>query len=198
MLTLKEIYKLNLSSKETLLLINDFVSELIPVFHSSPYIIKKGDTVESLYERFKKQEIGGWCGLFTEYMIMLLDKCGISAYEFNYGLRGTEFTHTVVIADGYLLDPYFNKYYIDKEGQLIGFEYLLQKITNQSFSFLSVYGASVKTKRIDKAEGHEFISLTGQEWEKFLINSWKQKSFYEIMESEFGGINPYFLMLKKI
>ncbi len=179
-------------------MINDLVSELIPVFHSSPYFIKKEDTIESLYPQFKKREIGGWCGLCTEFMLVLLDFYKIPAYEHNYGLRGTEFTHTVVIADGYLLDPYFNKYYTDTAGKLIKFETLIQMVIERDFSFLSVYGSSMKTKRIDKEEKHEFISLTPQEWENSLLDSWAQKSFQDVMKSEYGNEHPCLLMLRSV
>lgn len=131
-------------------------------------------------------------------MLMLLDKCGISAYEYNYGLCNTEFTHTVMIVNGYLLDPYFNKYYVDKMGQLINFKVLLQMIANRDFSFSNVYGSSLKTKRIEKAGEYDFISLTGQEWEESLMNSWKHKSFCEIMKSEFDSTNPDLLLLNDI
>lgn len=198
MLTINDIYKLDPNATETLLLINEFVSELIPIFHSSPYMIKKEDTVESLYKRFKNREIGGWCGISTLYMLMLLDKCGIPAYEYNYGLRKTEFTHTVIIANDYLLDPYFNKYYVDKTGQLIKFEALLKMIADRDFSFSSIYGTSGKIKRIDKAEKYSYISLTSQEWERSLMDSWKQKSLCEAIKLEFNDDNPHLLMLNDI
>lgn len=193
MQTLNEIYKLDPNSEETLLLINDFVSELVPVI-KPPYAIEEGDTIESLYERFLKREIGGWCGLTTSYMLMLLNKCSIPAYVYNYGIRGTEFTHTVIIANGCLLDPYFNKHYIVTD-QLMSLENLLQKITDRDFSFKSVYGSSIKTKRIDRPNEPGFISLTGQEWEESLLKSWKEKTFDDIMQAEFGEVNPCLLML---
>jgi len=193
MLTFDEIYKLDPNSENTLLLINDFVSELIPVI-KPPYTIKEGDTVESLYERFLKREIGGWCGLTALYMSMLLNKCGIPAYIYDFGIRGTEYTHTVVIARGYFLDPYFNKHYT-VAGQLMSLENLLQKITDRDFSFESVYGSSTKTKRIDRPNEPGFIFLTGQEWEESLLKSWKEKAFDDIMQLEFGDVNPFLLML---
>ena len=199
MFTLDEIYKLDPNSEETFLIIKDFVSELIPVI-KPPYGIEEGDTVESLYERFLKREIGGWCGLTTSYMLMLLNKCDIPAYIYNYGIRSTEFTHTVVIAKGYLLDPYFNKHYT-VAGQLMSLETLLQKITDRDFSFSSIYGLSKKTKRIDRPNEPGFISLAGQEWEESLLKSWKEKAFDDLMQSEFGDINPCLLMqydLKKV
>lgn len=198
MLTLKDIYQFDLNSKKFLNSINDFISELIPIFSSCPYEIKKEDTIEDLYEKFRNREIGGWCGLFTSYMLMILNKCGIDAYAYNYGLCNTEFTHMVVIANGYLLDPYFNKVYIDKAGELITFKTLLQMIADRDFSFSCSYGQSIKTKRIDKGEKYEFITLSGYEWEKSLMQSWIIKSFDDIMMEKFGDVNPYLLLLHNL
>lgn len=194
MLTLDDIYKLDPNSVETLLSINAFVSELVPVI-KPPYRIKEEDTIESLYERFINREIGGWCGLTTEYMRILLNKCGISAYVYNYGFRNTQFTHTVIVANGYLLDPYFNKHYVDATGRLMSLETLLRMITDRDFSFSSVYESSIKTKRIDIVGKSGFLYLTGREWEETLMDAWAQKAFHEKLRSVFGDDKPCLLML---
>jgi len=194
MLVLDEILK----CKDNLPFINSFVSKTVPIFHSDPYRIKKGDTAQSLYERFKKKEIGGWCGLTASYMLMLLKECNIPAEIYNYGLKGTEFTHTVIIAEDYLFDPYFNKFYTDKNNKLINFKALLKMITEKDFSIISNYGEGYKTKRIDKRERHEFIYISGLEWYMSLMASWKQKNFSEIMKAEFNDDNPYLLMLRRV
>jgi len=196
MLTLEDIWSLEPGTPNSLITINDFVSGLIPIFHSSPYRIKEGDTVESLYNRFLRREIGGWCGLFTAFSVMLLKQKGFSAYPYNYGIIGTEFTHVVVIASGFLIDPYFNKYYADDGGGILTLEDLKSRVKDRNFRV--VYGSSVMTKRIDKEVGHKFISLTGKEWEDSLMESWSKKSFEKILTNKFGEPNPNLMLLRKL
>lgn len=198
MLTLNDINKLTFGTDGSLIKLNDFISELVPIFHSSPYRIKKEDTVESLYKRFIKKEIGGWCGLFTQYMVLVLKSCGVFANIYNYGLKGTEFTHTIVTVNGFFLDPYFNKCYMNNKGHLIKAVDLLARIKNSDFSFSPFYGCSLKTKRVDKEGGHKFLTLAGKEWEESLLLSWKKKSLDKIMEDKFNTLNLYHLMLYKV
>lgn len=198
MLTLQDILNLNHKSDNSLIHINGFISELIPVFHSFPYRITKEDTVEHLYDRFIKREIGGWCGLFTKYMVMILEKCGISAYVYNYGIKGTEFTHTIIVAKDYFWDPYFDKFYVDNNGKLIKMQRLLKMIKEGNYSFFPVYGSSNKTKRIDQMGGHKFITISGKEWEESLMKSWREKFLVNIMSEKFNTSNPYYLMLHKV
>lgn len=196
MLTLEEILKLDPNSVETLFIVNDFVSELIPIFHSSPYRVGEGDTVESLYESFKKKELGGWCSLSAEYLVMVLNKMDISARVYNYGLPDTEFTHMTVLAGGYLLDPYFNKHFADFEGNALQFERLKRWLIDSSSPFQAIYGASLKTKRVDEEGAHKFVTLTGEEWYKSLLDSWWKKGLEDVLLRTFGKADPHLLMLR--
>lgn len=198
MQTLDQILKLNPKSSNTLVAVNSFVSELVPIFHSDPYRIKETDTVKSLYDKFRKKELGGWCSLAAEYLVELLREMGISAYIYDYGFKGTEFTHMVVVAEGYLIDPYFSKHYVDSKGNLLKFNDLIGMLKNQDFSFSVVYGGNLKTKRIDDEKGHKFITIKPKDWETSLLNGWCEKGLDEILEAEFSVKNPHLLMLKEV
>jgi hypothetical protein len=169
MKTLKEIREFS-DSLESLISINDFVYEVVPALHPIPYEIVKGnDTVENLYDRFLKREVGGWCSLSAQYMKMILDEKNIPCYTYNYGIPNTDFTHMVVIAKDYLFDPYFNKVFVGNFNNILDFKSVIFKIKNRDFSFFPKYGDSIKFIKYSQFEPHRLFNMNGESWEKRLV-----------------------------
>jgi hypothetical protein len=146
--------------------------------------------------KFENKEIGGWCGLNAEFLRQILCVNNISNEPLDYGLPAHQFTHVCLLVElegaVYLLDPYFNKIYKNKEGSLLTFPALIELIGNRRFDkIVSCYGESYKP--IQTPEG--FVNMKGNEVENSVIGAFKETGLDTAMTKIFGTSNPLLLML---
>jgi hypothetical protein len=166
----------------------------------------KFENIETLYRQFKKLEIGGWCGLNAEFFKWIiegyrrLDPFGIRYRSINYGISSKQLTHICVAVEidrvEFLLDPYFNRYYIHKDGYPLRLDDLLYFVRERKTTkYKSVFLNS--TKPAIRLDGYT-EEVSPQVLLKEVLDSFELNDFTRIMQNTFGSTNPDLLMLLKI
>ena len=94
------------------------------------------------------------CGLMSKLLVKILLQNGISAYTYDFGFSGTQYTHVLVLIKhaGQLLifDPLFNYTLLDEGGKRIDFFRLLNQINGDSVSTVIKSDTLVSDMLIDK------------------------------------------------
>jgi len=175
----------------------DFVYALIP--HGEDNGLEIEYSVNQMYWQFVNKKKFGWCYMHALFYHLLLQEYGRESYLYDYGLPNPQLTHSVVIVtlrgDEFLIDPYFNRFYVNGQKNPHTFSNLLDLIKNDPSKIHSIYGTSLKEVKA----GDIFRKTSPQEFEAGVLNSWKVKQNYdEIMMKTFGGLNPLLLMHRKV
>lgn len=171
-------------------------------------LISHSDNVESidinesllgLYHKFKKKENFGWCYTHALFLHLLLMEYNRESCIYNYGLNEYELSHAVTLltikGKRYLLDPYFNRYYVDEKGKYLTFEQLLNNI-KKSKKIKTVYGD--EKKEVEQQED-KFEEWSPQRLVDSVIDSWKKnKDMNKIMKKKFNSIDPLMLLTVEI
>ena len=182
--------------------LSTFVYNLIPHDSNDKRSLDIGaKSLLEYYELFKKKKFFGWCHSNALYLHMLLKKYGRESYVYNYGLRGSDFTHVVVVVtlkeDQFLLDPYFNRYYVDEKNKPLNLNELLKLIYTAPERVRSVYGEEKKSVYFE--ENKMFIDIRAKDFEGSVLNAWRVLSeFDKIMLEKFNNINPLLLITQKV
>jgi len=97
------------------------------------------------YKKFKNRELGGWCGLNSEFFSSILIGYGIENRIYDYGFSEDRFTHMVNIVQiegsEYLFGAYLCQYYANLEGIPLKFDDLICLIKNKEYEkIVPVYG----------------------------------------------------------
>lgn len=194
-MVLDDIYKLHeiqiIDTFEKAVELNDFVFSLVPHnIKKEPLDVNK--PWYEYYELFKEKKFFGWCHTNALYLLILLKHFGRESYLYNYGIREKTFTHVVTIVtikdSQYLLDPYFNRHYVDENDNPLTFNELLDRSVHAPDSVTSVYGDSMKT--VFHEEVNAFVDFTPQRLEESVVNAWR-------VNLGFDG-NPLSLITQKI
>ena len=179
-----------------------FVYNLIPHDSSDKQSLDiEAKSLLEYYRLFKEKKFFGWCHSNALYLHMLFKKYGRESYVYNYGLRGSDFTHVVVVVtikeDQFLLDPYFNRYYVDEEKNPLNFNELLKLIYTTPEKVGSIYGE--EKKLVYSEEKKSFVGIHAKDFEGSVLNAWRVLSeFDKIMIEEFNNLNPLLLITRKI
>lgn len=175
----------------------DFVYSTIP--HAMDNGIDLNYNVAEMYWQFINKKKFGWCYMHAMYMHLLLKEYGRVSFLYDYGLQEEQLTHSVVIVaikdNQYLIDPYFNRYYVNKKKEPLSFRELKVKVAKGSEEIKAVYGAGKKQVK----QGDIYIEMTGPEFFQSVLNSWKVNQKYdEIMVERFNSTDPLLLLPRKI
>ena len=181
-----------------ILRVNEFVYSLIVAVTDpyNPYLEREG--VEILYNKFIKEEIGGWCGLNAYFFMKLMEEYDVDCRSLNYGdlnsPDGKKF-HVVCIVkyedEEFLMDPYINKHYCYSDMRPMPFNVLIEKIkSRQMKDIYPVYGKG--KKKIFHC--HEWKDITPKEFDEQLTRHARQLAG-DILIEKFGSDDPYLLML---
>jgi len=163
--------------------------------------------LETLYRKLQAKEIGGWCSLNTVILNRFLGAYGIQSEFLNYGMNDKFLTHMVLIVhyegNRFILDPFFNRHYKDKHGNLLTYTGLIMKIIYREFDDIkSVYGASRKPTKYIPAPLERHESAQSDRWINYLPEVFEQKVMAKFKKAGlkkeleiFGSDNPLLLML---
>jgi hypothetical protein len=205
----------NLPKIETLndvLFVRDFVFSLIP-WTPKPFIgnaIEKG--VENLYYGFKDKTLSGWCGLNAEFFRLIICGYQVRCWSFNYGLTNYQITHASAVVNlcersGYvnliglpfLIDPYFAKYYSYLNDFPLTYYQLMDLVHQRKTDLITSTYAIKIVKPVWDVEKQIFVDRSPQEFEKTVVNFFKNNLNYdEVMSKIFGDNDPILLMNIKI
>lgn len=192
---LKKITKIQ--DVSDLLNLADFVYATIP--HAKDNGLDLGSSINQMYKQFVDKEKFGWCYMHALFYHLLLNEYERESYIYDYGLPEPQLTHSVVIAtlrdEEFLIDPYFNRLYVNENKKPITFVNLLKKIKEDPSEIYCSYGSGVKEVKA----GSVFNSTSPQVFEAGVLDSWKVNQNYdEIMRETFNDTNALLLMGKKI
>jgi len=195
---LKEIRKID-TIEDAVRLAGFVFSTVCHAQETSPLDVQEG-IVEN-YKLFKAKKMYGWCHTNGLYYHLLLNHYGRESYVYNYGLKKHQFTHVVVVLtikdDKFLIDPYFNRYYVNKDNEPLTLSNLFDLIKKDPEEIQSVYGEQHKEVYQEGEKG--FVKFTPQRLEHSVINSWKVLSnFDNIMRDNFNSINPLLLIPQRL
>lgn len=177
--------------------VSDFVFNTI--CHAKDSGIDIDYSVNQLYWQFVNKKKFGWCYMHSLYYHLILQEYGQESYIYDYGLPVPQLTHTVVIItlrdEKFLIDPYFNRHYVNERGNPLPFQKLLKLIEKDPSKIYSRYGPSMKEVK----QGDKFIKTTPSDFEKGVLDAWKVNQEYdERMMKNFNNLNPLFLILRKV
>lgn len=177
--------------------LSDFIYSLIP--HGPDTGIDIGLPIPQIYHQFKNKEKSGWCLMHAMFMHLILHEYGRPSYVYDYGLKELEITHAVVIVklldEDYLIDPYFNRYYIDNKEEPLSFTALLKVVKEDCNNIRSKYGENRK----DVKQGPVYQKWAPEQFEKSVLESWRANQNYdEIMMKTYNNLNPLCLLDNKI
>lgn len=180
-----------------LLRLSDFVYTTIP--HGDDSGIDIGYSINQLYWQFINKKKFGWCYMHALFYHLILQEYGRESYVYDYGLSKPQITHVVVIVTirdyKYLIDPYFNRYYVDENNNPYTFSDLLEMIKKDPSKIRSKYGSGLKEIK----RGNEFIKASAKDFEAGVLDSWRVNQNYDkVMMETFNDLNPLLLMHQKI
>lgn len=202
---------------------NDVLKILSLVYTTVPWFVKpytedvKYSHIEKLYERFKKQEIGGWCGLNAEFFKWLIEgyrrgNLTIRYRSYNFGLSNKlpkiearqfysgGFTHVGVLVEidrmEYFYDPYFARYFVHSDGYPLQFKDLLYLISERKFDRYNSVFLPLKKPVIRESGTVDY--LPPQQLMKEVLDFFYEQDFLQYLKDIFGTENPDSLMLIKI
>ena len=189
-----------------LIKIMDWIYSLIPrtsVPYEKPITMQD---IEGLYVDFNTFQIGGWCGLNAEFFKWILegyqrlDPLNLRYRSYNYGIQELKLTHIGVLVEidrmEFLLDPYFNRYYVHKDGFPLQFKDLLHLVQERKEDkYRSVFQGS---KKPDMKEDGTVLYLSPEELLKGVLEIFETNGLSKAMKSIFNETNPDLLMLLKI
>jgi hypothetical protein len=175
-----------------------FTFSLIP-WMPVPYQVTGKDTVEDLSIRFRNKEIGGYCGLSSQYFNMLMKHFKVPCQKFNHGLPGYKISHmtNVVTVENnqYVIDPYLNRWFTDNKGNFIPYEHLIFMIQERKLSEIkTVYGPGVKPM----FWGNSWRNMTPQSFADVVMASFDKVDYNNVMKKIFGDTDIKLLMLLKV
>jgi len=189
---------------DDLLKIRDFCFRLIP-WTPVAYKIHSDDNLFDLCAKFKKNQIGGWCGLNANFFSHLMwqvygfDKHGCE--PFNYGLK--DFSHVTLIVrlaedKEYLIDPYFCRHYVFENGDPLEFKNLIFLIFNRDLGKIhEIYGTDFKY--VYQEAQKDFLKWGPEKLQDSVMDSWIQLKNYEtFMKDLFNSTDSKLLMLSRI
>lgn len=156
------------------------------------------ENILDVYHKFKKKEKFGWCYTHALFLHLLLSEYGRESCIYNYGIQEHELSHAVTLltirGKQYLIDSYFNRYYVNEKGKELTFQELLNSI-KESKEIKIIYG---KEKKFVERE-NSYEEWSPQELENSVINSWKKKkNMDKILMEKFNEINPLLLLTMEI
>ena len=162
--------------------------------------------IKPLYKKFKMKEAGGWCGLNAEFFKWIiegyrqLDPCNIHVSSYNYGIAELKFTHIAIAVEidkmEFLFDPYFNRYYVHKDGFPLQLEDLLFLIRERKTDkYKTVFLDSSKPAFTEDGVSFDFYP---KELLKDILDFFESTGFSKTMKKIFNDTNPDLLMLLKI
>jgi hypothetical protein len=173
------------------------------VFSTIPHGIDNGIDIEcdvvEMYKQFMDKKKFGWCYWHAIYMHLLLKEYNRESFLYDYGLQEEQLTHSVVIVTlkdkKYLIDPYFNRYYITMKNVPLLFHELLSTIKKDPNNIGIIYGKEKKQVR----QGDKYVKMTPEEFVDSVMGSWKiNQNYDEIMMDKFNNKNPFLLIPEKI
>lgn len=185
--------------------LNDVLKLQEFVFSTIPYTNAPFEETEYsftlTYERFKKKELGGWCGLNAEYFRRLLVCYGVKVEPYNYGIASSRFTHVCLLVTfdniEFLLDPYFNRIYTYENDFPLQFPDLMRLIREKKLDKIkSRYGAGRKS--VWKNQIGRFLLESGSEFEKEVFLFFRSIGLDPELERVFGSKNPLCMLSIKI
>jgi len=188
-----------IDSFERLIRINDFVFSLIP-YTIQPFSGDvSSDNIQNLYKGFKSKTIGGWCRLNAHFLMYLLKEYNIPSYCYDYGIKNKTidgFTHMVVIVDylgmPFLFDPYFSRYYLFEDKFPLQFYDMIDLLHRRSFIKISSCYGNLEKPFLTL---NKWVSITPQEFEKHIFDSFNDIGFKEKMTTTFMDTNPLLMIL---
>lgn len=160
----------------------------------------KLDSLENLMEQYSTKKRSGWCYENAMFLHLLLNQYNRPSLVYNYGINGTRMSHAIVLVEFnrkyYPVDPYFCKYFRDNNYNILDFDNLIKLINNSEFEkILPVYGESKKQIYVNGS----FVNMKGFDFEKQIMKDWVDNFDYvNIMDKEYGSINPLNLMKSKL
>ncbi len=202
---------------------NDVLQVLSMVYTTVPWFMEpyteevKYSDIESLYRKFNKREIGGWCGLNAEFFKWIIEgyrrkDLTIKYRSYNYGLSGIlpkvekrpfykgGFTHIGVLVEidrmEYYYDPYFARYFIHADGYPLQFKDLMYFISERKFDRYESVFLPLEKPVVRESGTVDF--LTPQQFMKEVLDFFYEQDFLHSLKDVFGTENPDSLMLIKI
>ncbi|MCF8276218.1 MAG: hypothetical protein K9J17_05730, partial [Flavobacteriales bacterium] len=96
---------------------------------------------DSFLKKFADNSGAGYCGLAASILCKTLNDHGINAYTYNFGFKGTRFTHVLVVAqtddnEWTVHDPYFNYSITDSLGEPLDFFLMMENLALKNHSNL--------------------------------------------------------------
>ncbi len=175
----------------------DFVYKTIS--HSMDSGIDLDYSVNQLYWQFVNKKRFGWCYMHALYYHLIVQEYGRESFVYDYGLPAPQLTHSVVVVtlrdDKYLIDPYFNRYYVTEKGNPYTFPDLLAMIKTDPTKIYSKYGPGLKEVK----QGDKYIETSPEQFEKGVLESWRVNQNYDkIMMEKFNSTNALLLMHCKV
>lgn len=200
---LAQIWRLD--TIQNVALLANFVYTLVPNDIDTGFDLSQD--VVALYNKYKNKENFGWCYSSSLYLHMLLKEYHKDSYLYNFGFTEKDtghadrnISHAVVIVtiqdNQYLIDPYFNKYFIDRVSkQALTFDKLILFSKYYRNRIESVYGPGLKPiKRKDS-----FIEVEPQIFEKMIMDFFKTELDYDnVMTKNYKTTDITALLSKKI
>jgi len=200
---------------------NDVLEVMGMVYETVPWSMKpyteeiKFDDIEEMYRKFKKLEIGGWCGLNAEFFKWVIEgyrrkDLSIRYRSYNYGLSNSlpktnippyeGFTHVGVLVEidcmEYFYDPYFARYYVHIDGYPLQFRDLLYLISERKFD--KYKSAFLPLKKTILREDGSIDKIAPESFIKEILDFFNTQNFLKHLKDVFGTENPDSLMLIKI
>lgn len=182
-------------SFDDILKIRDILFTLIPWTIENGVLIE----LEDMYEKFKRRECGGWCGLHAQIFQLIMQGYKVSCETLNYGLNGFGISHVAnkvtYSNEAYYIDSYFAKHYVDGEGLPLTFNALMELLHMRKFEDIhSFYGPVKKYLQNEK----EWDLITPEDFESRIVNFFDSKGMKKILRKIFGCEDFRILMTIRI
>lgn len=192
---LKEI-----STFQDILRLNSFVYSLVPwteKYFDNTILscLCNSSSVDYLYRRMQRKEIGGWCGLPVDFMSKILTGYEIPHQMLNVGFMNKGLTHMALIVSidltEYLIDPYLCEHYTDDKNNPLAYEYFLKLIRRGKYDQIHInQGDTLKSVQ----KGDSWLMLSPQEFKDYALIGF-MNDLKEPLRAQFGSDNFFNIYL---
>jgi hypothetical protein len=163
--------------------------------------LENNSKVDYFYKKFRSREIGGWCGLNSEFLQCLLTGYEIKNQIYNHGISNGGFTHVMnrVYIEGaeYLFGPYFCRYYADLKGNPLDFDDLKSLIKNKEYEEITIiYGGDQISKPV--YSGNKISMMSPLAFETLELQGLYNSGLLKILKKKFNDENLLNLLLIEI
>lgn len=177
------------------LALSNFVYSVVPHSQNVEIHYKYSD-IRGIYNDFREKRKFGWCYANAMFLHLIYREFGRPSLIYDYGLASEKITHAVVLIRirdvDYLIDPYFNRHYVNQSGDPYTYKSLIDAIKNGGIpNIRSKYGTSLKDVYLNGS----FKKIDGKSFESSVLEGWRAIVNYDnVMTKRFGTLNSIVLL----